>query len=627
MVQALSVLKIFSSCIDSLALNLSQLFPEKSKSCFKNEIIKARAANNRYYIVKRKANFQQLKKLRTFPIFRLGQNKGGLIVSQDNVRFLPYGNLASRTIGYLSKDENANMVGIEGSFDKELRGVKGVKLMQRLTGNIWMPMNDENEVEPKDGYDVVTTIDLNIQDVAEEALRRQLTKHEAHHGVAILMEVTTGEIKAISNLERDSSGEYHENYNYGIAESTEPGSTFKLASLMAAMEDGYISPDDTIDTGNGSIQYYDKVIHDSYEKGYGKISIQQIFEVSSNVGVAKAIVKSYKGREEQFVKRLYSFGLNRKLDLGIKGEGSPFIKYPGDKLWSGISLPMMAHGYEVRLTPLQILAFYNAVANNGKLIRPRFVKSFCLHGTTIKTFNPDVIIPSICSMSTIRKARKMLEGVVENGTALNLRDSVLQIAGKTGTAQIANQKFGYRNNTKISYQASFVGYFPANKPKYSCIVVVNVPSKDVYYGNIVAGPVFKEIAQKVYATSYEMHDEILKGSKHLNAEAPFAKNGSWQDTENSIDELGIKALEKSEKISNWVTTSKNNDKINIYNRKVIDNMVPDVTGMGAKDAVFLLEKAGLHVLVLGYGKVKEQSISPGNKVEKGNTIIIKMSMG
>jgi cell division protein FtsI (penicillin-binding protein 3) len=615
---------MFLENLDSLALCLSKLFQNKPKNAYRLELAEARSTENRYYLLKRKIDFQQLKKLRTFPLFRLGKNKGGLIVVQNSVRFLPHGDLAARTIGYLTKSEDGNIVGIEGSFDNALRGVKGVKLMQRITGNVWMPINDENEVEPIEGFDVVTTIDLNIQDVAEEALRKQLEKHEAHHGTAILMEVKTGEVKAIANLERDKDGNYRELYNYGIAESTEPGSTFKLASLMAALEDGYVNLEDTVDTGNGTIKFYDKVISDSHEKGFGKISIQKVFELSSNVGVAKIINRYYKGHEEQFIKRIYSFGLNKKQNLDIKGEGIPEIKYPGDKLWSGISLPMIAHGYEVRLTPLQILSFYNAVANNGKLIKPRFVKELRNHGQTIKTFEPDVMVPNICSMSTIRKVRKMLEGVVLRGTAMNLRDSSLQIAGKTGTAQIAKKNKGYRQDAKISYQASFAGYFPADNPKYSCIVVVNAPSKDVYYGNLVAGPVFKEIAQKVNATSFELHDEMIAGKNHLKVETPSVKSGSWNEVEESLDELGIPVEEKSDKIGNWVSASKNENEIAIYNKKIIKNLVPDVTGLGAKDALFLLENAGLRVVIKGYGKVTKQSISPGERAEKGSTVVISL---
>jgi cell division protein FtsI (penicillin-binding protein 3) len=615
----------FIQDIDSLAFCLSKLFKDKSKSAYKHMLIQARAENDRYLLLKRKADYEELKQLKTFPIFRLGKNKGGLITIRNDMRFLPHGNMAARTIGYLSKSEAYTLVGIESSFNNELRGVKGIKLMQRLPGNVWMPLNDENEVEPKDGYDVVTTIDLNIQDVAEEALRKQLTKHNAHHGTAILMEVKTGEVKAIANLEKDESGDYYESYNYGIGESTEPGSTFKLASLMAAMEDGYVNPEDTIDTGNGSIQFYDQVIHDSNEKGFGKISIQKVFEVSSNIGVAKVVTKYYKGKEKQFINRIYSFGLNKKLGLDLKGEGEPNIKYPGDKLWSGISLPMMAHGYEVSLTPIQILAFYNAVANNGKLVRPHFVKELCYHGKVVKTFGTEVIIPSICSTATIRKARKMLEGVVEHGTAMNLKDSVLKIAGKTGTAQIAKNKSGYRQEVRISYQASFVGYFPADNPRYSCIVVVNSPSNEVYYGNLVAGPVFKEISDKVNATSFELHDEVISGKSHLKSDIPSSKNGNWQETYESLDELGIPFEEKYDKTSSWILTQKKEDKIEISNRKITSNLVPDVTGMGAKDAVYLLENAGLRVSLKGFGKVANQSVTPGTQLEKGDLVELSLN--
>jgi cell division protein FtsI (penicillin-binding protein 3) len=617
--------EVFAEKIDSLATRLSQIFKDKSRSAYKHELQEARAENNRYYLLRRKADYEELKKLRNCPLFRMGKNKGGLIVIQTGVRFMPHGDLAARTIGYLSKSEEGTVVGIEGSYDKELIGINGVKLMQRVPGGIWMPLNYENEVEPKDGYDVITTIDLNIQDVAQEALRRQLEKHGAHHGTAVLMEVKTGEVKAIANLERNDDGQYRELFNYAIAESTEPGSTIKLASLMAAIEDGYIDLDDTINTGHGKWKLYDKEIRDSHEEGYGKITVQQVFELSSNVGVSKLIMKYYKGREEQFIKRLYSFGLNKKLGLQIKGEGEPDIKFPGSKQWSGISMAMMSHGYETRLTPLQILAFYNAVANNGKLVKPLFVKELRMHGKAFKKFDHETIIPSICSMSTIRKARKMMEGVVERGTAMNLRDSVLHIAGKTGTAQLAKKNQGYRQNVRMSYQASFVGYFPAENPVYSCIVVVNAPSNDVYTGNLVAGPVFREIASKVYATSFELHDEIISGKSNLKTNPPSTKNGNWEELEESMDELGISYDEKSDKINDWAATTKNDEEVEVRDRKIIQNLVPDVTGMGAKDAMFLLENVGMRVIINGYGRVSRQSIMPGSRAVKGVTIVLTMN--
>ncbi|MCX7986648.1 MAG: transpeptidase family protein [Bacteroidales bacterium] len=614
---------LFRESIDSLALRLSQIFKDKSPQAYKSELIKARKENNRYYLLKRKVDFEQLRQLKACPIFRLGKNKGGLIIEQTGVRFMPHGDLAARTIGYLSRSENGNEVGIEGSFDTELAGVKGLKVMQRVPGGVWMPINDENEIEPKDGYDVVTTIDLNIQDVAQEALRRQLELHNAQHGVAILMEVQSGEIKAIANLGRDEAGRYREVFNYAIGESTEPGSTIKLASYMAALEDGYIDLNDTIDTGKGKWKIYDKEITDSHKGGLGKITVKQAFAYSSNVAVSKIIMQYYKGKEIQFVKHFYDFGLNKKLGLQIQGEAEPLVKYPGTKYWSGITMAMMSFGYEIKLTPLQILAFYNAVANNGRLVRPLLVKELRFNGRTVKRFEPEVIIPSICSMSTIRKAREMLEAVVKNGTAKNLDDSLLQIAGKTGTAQIAIKNLGYRKGTSISYQASFVGYFPANNPKYSCIVVVNAPSNDVYYGNLVAGPIFKEIAQKVYATSFELHNEVIKGKRRLKTATPELSDGFVTDLEKTLQELGI-SYDKSDDNALWVSPKKQDSEVILNKRLVIDNLVPNVVGMGAKDAVYLSEKAGLRPVLIGFGKVVKQSIPPGIQARKGDSFVLTL---
>ena len=390
----------------------------------------------------------------------------------------------------------------EGAFDKELSGKNGVAVKQRLTGGDWITVDGAGSVESKDGNDVITTLDIDLQDVATSALMSQLRKHNADHGCAVLMEVATGDVKAIANLELGSDGDYHETYNYAVGESTEPGSTFKLPSLMAAIEDGVIDTGDIVDTGTGSVKYYNKVIRDTKEDGHGKITVKEVFETSSNVGTSKLIYENYKDHPKDWVNRLYAMKLNQKLDLQIKGEGTPLIRYPGDKLWSGISLPMMSHGYEVQLTPLQILTFYNAVANDGTMMKPRFVTGILRNGSVVKSFTPEVIINSIASRSTIRKAKKMMEGVVERGTAINLRNANYKIAGKTGTAQIARDNKGYRSGNTMSYQASFVGYFPAENPLYSCIVVVNAPSNGVYYGNIVAGSVFKEISDKVYANNF-----------------------------------------------------------------------------------------------------------------------------
>jgi cell division protein FtsI (penicillin-binding protein 3) len=614
--------EVFNAGIDSLAYNLSNLFRDKSKAAYKNELVSARYRGERYHLIKRKASYLKLKELKKFPLFRLGRYKGGFIVIQNNRRVQPFVNLASRTIGYLTMGDT--VVGIEGAYNDQLKGVRGVRLMQRIAGNVWMPVNSENEVEPKDGMDIITTIDVNIQDVAHNALYRQLKKHGASHGTAVLMEVETGAIKAMTNLKRDSSGRYYEEYNYAIGECTEPGSTFKLASLMVALEDGYIDLDDSIDTDEGIVYYHDHPVRDSKKGGYGKITVKEAFEVSSNVAISKIITEHYSDDEKRFVERIYSMNMNQKLGIEIKGEGNPYIKFPGDPLWSGISLPMMSYGYEIQMTPLQILTFYNAVANDGVMVRPMFVNEIQFHGETVKRFKTKVLNSSICSKATIKKAKLMLEGVVEEGTAKNLKNSNYKIAGKTGTAQIANKKYGYKSKSRVSYQASFAGYFPADNPKYSCIVVVNAPSNYVYYGNLVAGPVFKEIADKVYSTMLEMYDPMSVNEEEYLTEAPYTRAGNKDELGTVLENLEVEIVEENVQ-TEWISTQKKDSLVALYNRYIHKDLVPNVKGMGLKDAMFLLENSGLKVQVIGKGSVKNQSIQPGSRIRRGTEIVIVMT--
>ncbi len=616
--------RIFNENIDSLCFALAGMFEGKSAAAWRAELIRARQEWKRFHLIGRRVSFDQLREIRRFPLFRLGQNTGGLIVIQDNQRFQPHGNLASRTIGYTTKGESGNIVGIEGAYDIQLSGVEGLKLMQRISGNAWMPLNDRNEVEPRHGLDVVTTIDIDIQDVATNALLRQLIAHRANHGTAILMEVQTGEIKAIANLERNSRGGYSETYNYALGESTEPGSTFKLMSLLVALEDGYIKLEDSIDTGSGEIYFYDQRIADSRRDGHGRITVQEVFELSSNVGVAKLIDRFYRGREQEFINKLYRMNLNQKTGVEIRGEGRPEIKHPGDRLWSGISLPMMSIGYEVRMTPLQILTFYNAIANEGRMVRPKFVSELRYHGNTVEVFPTRVINPSISSPRAIRSARKMLEGVVESGTAINLRNANYRIAGKTGTAQIANEKYGYIMDSRVSHQASFVGYFPADNPRYSCIVVVNSPSNNVYYGNLVAGPVFREIADKVYSTSLDMHEPLV-ARRSVDHDPPFSKSGNLNDLETVFAYFGIPALKNGEP-AEWVTTTRRDSFVELRGRTIVDEYVPNVVDMTLSDALYLLENRGLVVDARGRGKVNSQSLVPGSLATPGRRIMLEMSI-
>ena len=616
--------KTYFRKLDTLAREMAELFQDQSAARYRRELYRARKQGERFYLIKERVNYKELKELKTFPLFRKGRFKGGFIVIQKDMRIQPHGNLASRTIGYTTDWEGGNIVGIEGAYDKYLKGSKGVRLMRRIQGGVWIPVGDDNKVEPRSGKDVVTTLNINIQDVAESALREQLIEHNADHGTAVLMEVNTGEIRAIANLGKTDEGKYREIYNYAVGESREPGSTFKLASMMAVLEDNYVSLDDTVDTEDGVVYYYDTKLSDVKPGGYGKITVREAFIHSSNVGMSKIITQNYRNKPSQFIDRLYSMNLDEKLDLEIRGEGEPLIKYPGDKYWSGISLPMMSIGYEVRLTPLQILAFYNAIANNGKMVKPMFVKQINEHGKLVKSFDTEVINPAICSQSTIRKARNLLEGVVQKGTARNLRNTNFRIAGKTGTAQIANEKYGYMKESGISYQASFVGYFPADDPKYSCIVVVNSPSKDVYYGNVVAGPVFREIAEKVYATSFEMHEGLKLTANENTGKIPYTKHSHKGELINVLQNLGVEVNEKGVD-SDWVVTRKKDSLIELNNRYIEEDLMPNVVGMGVKDAIYILENLGLNVKVNGRGSIREQSVAPGEPIDKGDQVVLTMT--
>jgi Cell division protein FtsI/penicillin-binding protein 2 len=612
----------WSNGISGLSAGLSKILGQRSAAGWKAVITEARKRGDRYFLIQRKVDYETLKQLKELPIFREGQYKGGMVAQAENKRILPNSELAARTIGYLNLGTEGTEVGIEGSFDKDLAGKNGVTVKQRLTGGDWITVENANSVDSKDGNDVVTTIDIDLQDVASTALKKQLEKHDADHGCAVVMEVSTGDIKAIANLEKGDDGSYHESYNYAIAESTEPGSTFKLPSLMAAIEDGVIDTGDIVDTGNGTVKYYNKIIRDTKEEGYGKLTVKQVFEKSSNVGTSKLIYEHYKNNPKDFVNRLYAMKLNEKLDIQLTGEGSPLIRYPGDKLWSGISLPMMAHGYEVQLTPLQVLTFYNGVANDGRMMKPRFVTAIMRNGTVLKRFNTEVIINSLASRSTIRKAKSMMQGVVQHGTATNLRNPNYQIAGKTGTAQIARGKSGYRLGGDISYQASFVGYFPAENPLYSCIVVVNAPSNGVYYGNIVAGTVFKEISDKIYATNFFRDYKSENDDK--KPVAPEAGNGYREDINDVLKELDVR-YKRSAK-TDWVATRESGDTIRLVGLKVVEGLVPDVRGMSLRDAVYLLENSGYRVKFSGKGKVLRQSPEHGARYFEGQVVSLDMNM-
>jgi len=611
--------EVFNKDIKALSKELSKFYGDKSAYAYEKAIRRARREGKRYFQINpKKISYTDLQKIKQFPLFKLGKNVSGFIDKQYDNRKKPFGLLASRTIGSIYADKSmGGYSGLEKAYDNELRGIDGIGRAVKVPGR-WIV---REEIPAIDGKDIVTTIDIELQDIVENALLRQLRKQDARYGVAILMQVQTGEIKAISNLKRTSPGAYEEVYNYAIGDATEPGSTFKLASLIVALEDGVINLDDSIDTGNGRFKYYDRTMTDSHHGGYGKLTVREVFEKSSNIGVSKIIYFNYKDDQKKFVDRIYSMGLNEPLGIDIPGEGKPIFKYPGSKYWWGTTLPWMSIGYETQMTPLQILTFYNAVANNGVKVKPMFVKEILEHGEVVKTFDTEVLNPSICSRSTIEKVHELLKGVVEHGTARNIKNPNYGIAGKTGTAQIAHGTEGYHKG--VEHQASFVGYFPADEPVYSCIVVVNSPSKGVYYGSAVAGTVFKEISDKVFAKSFNKQEIASKIEPELARSMPYTKGGKREELLTVFDNIRVD-IKNTDLDSEWLSTKAREYDIILKPKTIKKDLIPNVKGMGAKDAIFVLENAGLSVRVVGAGKVRKQSLTPGGRFRKGQRITITL---
>lgn len=573
---------VFDANVVELSKSLSQLLGE-SPSYYLQKLRNARKQNNRYLLIARNLGYNDYLKIKQFPIFKLGVYKGGFITEQKTIRVRPIGKIAERTIGY---DDYRGGAGIEGAFAKYLEGENGWRLKQKIAKGQWKPINDVNEKEPIDGRDVITTIDINIQDITHHALLTQMEYYEADHGCAIVMETATGEIKAIANLGITSNGTYYEARNYAVWESQEPGSTFKLASLMVALEDKVIDTSTVVDTGNGILMLHGSKVEDSHRGGYGEISAGRAIEVSSNVGIVKLIRKYYDDNPQKFIDKLYSFGLGEKIGLPILGEGEPFIPSPNNTRvpWNKISLEWMAWGYGVSFTPLQILTFYNAVANNGEMVKPRFIKELRMQNKTEKVFEKEVMKKRIASQETINKVRKVLENVVIKGTASNIYSPNFSMAGKTGTAKKTSNG-GYSDEL---YVASFAGFFPADNPKYSCIVVIHEPKKAKgYYGSNVAAPVFKEIAQKIYTTTPINVQSVTDTPNFKNI------NQAYQEYYKDAQEA---------------YTS-----------------IPNVKGMSGMDAVSLLENLGLKVTFTGTGKVISQSKHKGDSFKKGEVIVLKLS--
>ncbi|MEX2589364.1 MAG: penicillin-binding protein [Chitinophagales bacterium] len=608
--------EIFQESLDSLSLLMAH-FQGKSKQEVKRSILNARKNGNRYYLLAKNLAYPELQQIKSWPLFNLGRYKGGLIVLRRNKRVNPYKMLAHRTIGYVRDD--ILPVGLEGSFDEYLTGIKGKRLMQKIAGGTWIPVNEKEEISPQNGKDVVTTIDINLQDVVENALLKAIKKHKADHGTAVLMEVKTGKIRAIANIGAFENGNYWEKYNYAVGEAREPGSTFKTASMIALLEDGYVELTDSIDLNGGAMDFYDKTMRDSEEHELHKVTVKHAFEISSNVGISKLIDQHYNHQPEKFIAHLKRMGLTELTGIEIKGEAKPYIKEASSKEWTGITLPWMAVGYELTLTPLQILNFYNALANDGLHVKPSLVSAVQEYGKDLKNFKTEEENRRICSKATLKKIRKLMEGVVENGTAEHLQSPHYKMAGKTGTALIAEANRGYN---KV-YQASFVGYFPADEPVYSCIVSIAEPQMGVYYGGWVAGPVFKEVADKIYSSSIDLHEKINREEKFLAGYRPGTKDGHRMDTEQIYKWLEVSSQINTQ--SEWMQCVNQREGVVLNSKEMESDVIPDVRGMGLRDAIYLLENLGLEVKVQGRGRVYYQSVRYGTPITQGREIVLKLT--
>lgn len=582
--------KNFEAYIKGLCDSLEG-YTGKSSSGFQNRIRKARASKSQYVLLVKNISYSDYVRFRNFPLLELGAIRGGLVVEQETKREHPLGGVAERSIGYEKIDENnyATRVGIDGAFGvKYLRGKNGKRLKQRIGNGQWKPISDANEIEPINGLDVYTTIDVNIQDIAHHALLKQLELYEAHHGTVVVMEVKTGEIKAISNLGRNTEGKYYERLNYAVGESHEPGSTFKVMAMMAALEDKVIDTSTVIDTKNGRKMFYGRPINDSGE-GHGKISAAKALEVSSNIGLATIVDDHYSDNPEKFLSKLRKWRLDQPLGVSIIGEGKPVIPEPGDKIWSRNALPSMAYGYNMQLTPLQTLAFYNAIANKGELIKPRFLKAVKEFDREIEVFDKEVLVKKICSDKTLLEIQDILKNIVIRGTGKRMYSPTFSMAGKTGTARTDYNNYEEWLKDR-KYVSSFAGYFPADNPKYSCIVVIHKPSTKVgYYGADVTGPVFKRIAQKIF-TDTPLIDEV---------QSLEIKNAAVEDQ-----------FEMFNSLSNTYRT-----------------IMPNVVGLPAMDALSILEnmEVDIKVKLNGSGIVKRQSISKDTKLQPNQTIILEAS--
>lgn len=592
---------IFNAGVEPLSAKLALLFGDKSPNKYVAELKKARKQGKKYYrLGDRRISYMEAEEVKKFPIFNKGRYKGGLILEEEVRRYRPFNMLGERTLGKVGKNaagKTVGLLGLEEAYESELKGGEGVRKIIKAPRRY----TDLIVKESIEGDDVYTTLDVDIQDIAETVLRSQLEQFKAHHGTVVVMEVETGAIRAIANLELAADGYYYERRNHAIADAVEPGSVFKLPSMIALLEDGKVKLTDTINTGYSGKRFYGATMRDYH--AVGKVTVQEVFEKSSNVGISMMVHDAYKSNPQKYIDRLYDLHLGEPLGLKIKGEGKPYIKDPKSAAWWGTSLPWMSVGYEVNVTALQMLTLYNAVANNGVMVKPRLVSAIKHNGRMVRDFSKPIIMDNnICSQATLRKIQIMLEGVVERGTARNIRDSRYKIAGKTGTAHIAQVGGGYDN---ANYRATFIGYYPADKPKYSTVVVIERPDRSIgRFGGSVAGPVFKKVADELYAKG------LLFDAKQLDSVV--------DKTQNKMKLLG--GVSEPTVLKSYFDNKLKSKVVLAENRKIM----PNVVGMSLGDALFLLESLGLKVQLNGQGVIRKQSIAEGVSLRLNSKVILTL---
>lgn len=599
----------FQFYVNELAQQLARLFPDKTSSYYKSKLNTAKKSKSRYVLIRRKVNYHQQKTMRDFPIFRKGRYRGGFMAELNTKRVKPAGNLAFRTIGYRTKDNPG--VGLERTYNIDLGGVKGKRLVQKISGG-YRPLNDENLIEPKNGRDIHTTINIDFQEIAQRSLEKSLIKHKADHGCVIVMEVSTGKIKAISNLSKREEGVYSEQYNYSIGESYEPGSVWKVFSAMAAFEDELISLNDSMDIQNGVREYFGKKMQDSDKGRFKKMSFKQAFARSSNVAFSSVIFDNYSSKPNNYISHLKKLDLDKPTGIEILGEPDPFLNHPASSSWSQLTLPWLAIGYENQHTPLQLLTAYNGIINDGIMIRPQIVSSVTDAGIVIKDNDNSSQTVRVCSEETSNKIKELTAEVFISGSARNVRSDVVTMGGKTGTAQIASSS-GYQK-AKM-YNASFVGHFPAMKPEYSIYVMVNKPSNGIFYASYVAAPVFSEVAKKIFTISVKKE---IEDSLTYN---PNYHAGFFKDIQAINIQLGYAMDETPSSDFVWVDSenSKTEDVL------VEEGKMPNFKNFGVKDAVYVSELLGLKPIVAGRGRVVEQSPKPGAEIHKSQTVYIRLN--